>query len=428
MIFAFACNYDFEYFCRRIDMDSDYIDILKRWERDIADPAIYEHLDYFFPRYQFRRVHGTSSKDHWASRYKLDLSLPKMRRAEKTVVYASDFLFREQGEWDNPVRVIDKLMQDEHLSSIYETYKFVDTRLGLGMPLPDSPKVARVIAKAGQRARILAEMMEYFSSCLATDKSAKAGRVRSYLRQERGFSLEEAGTLHLGFVPSWNQVIRHFTLDLKYSFEDVNAACPVMSEGRTSVGTIHVLAIPFLRGGKPDGFIFRRIDDSLEGPKYLVNAGLDRKSAFFNIPSAVTGDLIVVEGEMDALKATASGVPGVVAIGGSEIAGDRRRQVEDAFARGARRIILCLDLDAMRDEAAQPNFAARHEHLMKSVHTIKDVDPRFEEIYVVQFPEITDPDEYIRSRGVEAFHSLLHEAVPYWKYLYEYMLALNSRS
>ena len=410
-------------------MGSDYIDILKRWERDIADPAIYEHLDYFFPKYQFRRMHSGSSKyDHWASRYKLDLSLPKQRRAEKTVVYASELRFREQGEWDIPVRVIDKLMQDYNLPSMFEAYKFVDSRLGLGMPVPDSPEVNKVIAKVDQRARILTEMMEYFSSCLATDKSAKASRARAYIKQERGFSLEEAGRLHLGFVPSWNQVIRHMTLHLNYPFEDVNAACSVMSDGRTSVGAVHVVAIPYLRGGRPDGFIFRRIDDSLEGPKYLVNSGLDRKSAFFNIPSVVSGDLIVVEGEMDALKATASGVPNVVAIGGSEIAGDRRRQVEDALDRGTRRIILCLDLDAMRDEAAQPNFAARHEHLMKSVHTIKDINPGFEEIYVVQFPEITDPDEYIRNRGGEAFLSLVREAVPYWKYLYEYMSALESRS
>lgn len=53
---------------------------------------------------------------------------------------------------------------------------------------------------------------------------------------------------------------------------------------------------------------------------------LDRKSAFYNITADPDPkDIVVVKGEMDALCATAAGIENVVAIGGSEITGERRR-------------------------------------------------------------------------------------------------------
>ena len=57
---------------------------------------------------------------------------------------------------------------------------------------------------------------------------------------------------------------------------------------------------------------------------------------------------------------------------------------------------------------------------MKCVHTIKDVEPSFEEIYIASFDTPSDPDEFIRKNGVEAFRKMIVDAVPYWEYLYEY--------
>ena len=181
-----------------------------------------------------------------------------------------------------------------------------------------------------------------------------------------------------------------------------------------------MLSIPYECGGVVKGFLFRRIDDSKDGPKYLANADLDRKSVFFNIKAdRDPKDIVVVEGEMDALKATSEGIANVVAIGGSEIAGDRCHQVEDALRRGVKKITLCLDLDSKKD-SGEANIGARHSHIMKSVHTIKDVEPTFDEIYIASFDSPSDPDQFIRDNGVEAFKRLLNDAVPYWEYLYRY--------
>ena len=84
-----------------------------------------------------------------------------------------------------------------------------------------------------------------------------------------------------------------------------------------------------------------------------------------------------------------------------------------------KKITLCLDLDSKKD-SGEANIGARHSHIMKSVHTIKDVVPTFDEIYIASFDSPSDPDQFIRDNGVEAFKKLLNNAVPYWEYLYSY--------
>lgn len=403
-------------------MEDAYLDILKDWERNVAFPALYEHLDEFFPPFQFKRKDVGGARDRWVSPYKMNMSLPKRHVQEKTVVQRSDMRFRENGEWHDGISVVDRIMQEMHLSSVYEVDKFIAERLSLTMPKPDSKEVAEAISKSRRRASLLDTLQGYFSWNLANNESRKATSVRQYLKKQRGFTSEQASSLGLGFVPDWNKVVRYVTIDKKFRLEDLDEVCGVRNpEGHSSVGTKHILSIPYVCGGSLKGFIFRRVDDAADGPKYIATPGLDRKSAFFNMPKSLTRkDIVVVEGEIDALKATAEGIPNVVAIGGSEISGDRRLQLEDAFRRGVEKITLCLDLDPEKEDPSRGNLASRHQHLMRTLHTVKDVAPAFEDVYVAPFAEPADPDEFIRGRGAEAFNELLSQAMPYWTYLYRY--------
>ena len=403
-------------------MEDAYIAILKDWEHKVAYPALYEHLDEFFPPFMFKRMQKGGARDHWASPYKMDMSRPRIQNKEKTVVYRSELRFREQGNWNGGLSVVDRIMQEVGLSSVYEVDKFIAERLSLDMPKPDSQEVAEAVSKFQRRAALLDTLQSYFSWNLANNVSRKAGSVRQYLKKQRGFSSEQASRLGLGFVPDWNVVVRFVTIEKKFRIEELDEVCGIRNpEGRSSVGTKYILSIPYVCGGSLKGFMFRRIDDTAEGPKYIATPGLDRKSAFFNIPKTLTRkDIVIVEGEMDALKATAEGVPNVVAIGGSEISGDRRHQLEDAFRRGVERITLCLDLDPEKEDTSRGNLASRHQHLMRTLFTLKDVAPEFEDLYVAPFSEPADPDEFIRSRGAEAFRQLLDQALPYWTYLYRY--------
>lgn len=403
-------------------MSDQYYQQFSQWVENTGFQAVYDRLDVLFPAYEFRRKNpGSADRDHWASRKKMDLTLPKRRNAEKTVVYRFDMNFREQGEWDTINKTVFEMLEKElGVSGLFPIFDELDRRYSLGMPREDSAAFKARKSASQRRQELLSELRKYFVWNLMNNTSAKAEAVRRYLRKEREFTLRQAESLGLGFVPDWSKVVANITLKCGYSYEELEDACNVMGEsGKTTVGKSHTLAIPYECAGELKGFLFRAIGDDFV-PKYRANTGLDRKGAFFNIPADRNPkDIVVVEGEFDALKATSIGVEGVVAIGGSELAGDRIAQVEDALSRrGVRGIILCLDLDTDRD--GNPNSEGRFNHVMASVHTIKDVDDRFDDIRVVRFPYPTDPDEYIRKEGADAFRQLLDEAVPYWQYLYEY--------
>ena len=391
---------------------SEFLDILKDWEKTEVNPVIYENIDVLFPSYGFVRVGRGGDRDHWASPLKLDLTSPKTSTKEKTVVSACDFKFREQGDWDNAIGVIDKLMEDYGYSSVYDLYRAMADRFGLLMPVSGASA-----GKSGdKRVKLLEALSDYFRWNLANNNGAACRMTREYLAG-RGFTQDWIDALGFGFVPSWDKVESYITsARMRFTREELDEACKVTSDdGYTTVGKKHVLAIPYRCGGVLKGFLFRAVDDGTQ-PKYKANTGLDRKSSFFNIGAGRDEkDIIVVEGEMDALTATAAGIPDVVAIGGSDISGERRAQIYDALGRNTRKITLCLDLDAGND--GKPNGVKRFNAVRRSLHTIFDVSPSFNNVYVACFPEITDPDEYIRTHGKEAFLTVIRKAAPWWEYL-----------
>ncbi len=412
-------------------MDGTYLDILKDWERSVADSVVYEHLDSLFPAFGFRRLGEGGPSDRWASRRKLDLSLPRRRTAEKTVVFRSDMRFREQGEWDSAVGVMDMYMRDRGFAGIYDAYRAVSAELGLVMPQPSDASVTRTVAAKARRDSLLETLREHFTWNLAHNSSRKAAAVRSYLKTMRGFPLRDALRIGLGFVPEWEKVVRFVTLEKGFTKSELDSACGVPKDryGRTPVGRTHVLAIPYVCGGLLKGFLFRRTDEGLSGPKYFATTGLDRKSVFFNMPQvSSSGHIVVVEGEMDALKAASVGFGDVVAIGGADLSGGRRSQVADALGRGVGGITLCLDLDPLAEEPGRGDIAARHARIMKCIHAIKDVNPSFDNISIASFASPTDPDEFIRTRGAAAFRELVESAGPWWEYLYRYMTGAGMKS
>jgi len=167
---------------------SEYLDILKAWERRVANPFIYEHLDAILPAWKFRRLQAGSSRDRWASPLKMDLSEPKRRVAEKTVVSALDMKMREQGDWANSVSVVDVIMREKGFENVFQLYSWFSDRYALDMPMPDSYAVKSAVRRNERRRGLLETLRDYFAWQLANSKTEKAGRTRQYLRKARGFS------------------------------------------------------------------------------------------------------------------------------------------------------------------------------------------------------------------------------------------------
>lgn len=393
---------------------SDYLDILKEWEQNTANPVIFDHIDVLFPAYRFV-LRNTKNGRRWASPEKLDLSTPHHPNKEKTVV-CEDLYFREQGEWTEPVGIVEMLRNEYGLGNMYDVYRWVASRFCLDMPLPGG----REEKVRNRRQALLQKLEDYFVWNLWNSPNPKRQKVLDYLHG-RDFSDDQIRALRFGFVPSWEKVETYITSEKSgFSMNEMDEYCKVRGpKGTTSVGYLHTLAIPYRCGGDLKGFLFRLVEPSDMAAKYKATTDLDRKTCFFNMPADRNDkDIVIVEGEMDALMATSWGVENVVAIGGSDISGDRRTQLYDALGRGVKEITLCLDLD--EDNEGKPNYEKRFKNNMKTIRTILDVCPSFDAIYVARFPFPSDPDEFIRNNGVEAFCDLLYDAPEWWRYIYEY--------
>lgn len=390
-------------------MEQDYIEQLKEWERQVANPYIYDHLDELLPQFSFtmsRNVNGRT----WVSPYKLDMSAPKTKTQRKTFCQERDLTFlREQGDWNNGeghtvevIRLIGEQLGTWN-GGPYNTYKELSDRYLLNMP--KSKGEGREQWKIQNRKEsLLRDLMSYFQWNLHnTDKGKK---VMDYLTTKRGFNEEFIDSVGFGAVPSW-KTVESYMEKREFTPKELKEVCPVQD----CVGDTHVLSIPYLCGGKVKGFLFRVIDHNGEN-KYSATIGMDRQSEFVFVSGLRNvSDLIVVEGELDSLTATFNGVKNVVSIGGSNI---RKEQVVNVMKKNVNRITLCLDMDETKD--GQLNREKRLKMVRSSVKTIQEVNPDFTQIYVTQLNEVIDPDEFIRNHGVGEFKNLIDIAVPYWKY------------
>jgi DNA primase len=136
----------------------------------------------------------------------------------------------------------------------------------------------------------------------------------------------------VGYVPSIRDLLLHLTNEIGYPVAEVQ---DLITD--TRIGDSHRLAIPYRDpSGRIRGMVFRTTTGA--DPKYLYSAGLEKKTILFNL-KAITGtkDLVIVEGVLDALHATAAGMANVVAIGGAGSA-LTKEHVETAIKYGAKKL------------------------------------------------------------------------------------------
>lgn len=405
------------------DLKSVYGD----WKKQHLLPALFERLDELFPEYEFRRKRGASG-ERWVSPLKIDLTNPKVKTPEKTVVSYPDMKFREQGDWERGVGVIDLYMQRSGIDDFGEACRELAARLCIPFPAAGGGETyVRTREEDSKRRLILETLEDYFCwNLLNNTQSFRAGHVRDYLTKTRGFTVDDLKALRLGYVPDWPKVLAYIASRREHFSEaEVNAACPVLSdEGTTPVGTVFPLAIPYRCGGELRGFLFRRIKG--EGQKYFAVRGMERKDRFFGVPERIgEGDtVVVVEGEIDCLRIRSLGKEGMVpvAIGGDSVTGNRRAQMDDLLGRGVARLVFWLDMDATNGGGA--NVYKRYIKTLASVHTVKDIDIGFEEIYVADtgVEWIGDPDSFISEFGKEKFLEVIEKAAPYPEYFSKYWM------
>ncbi len=363
------------------------------WIKYTLYPELFNYIDTAFPEHRFLKT-----TRGWQSATYLDGT--GHNRKDKTVISAAAIgRIMEQGGAN--LSLIDYIMQRDSLEFKEATEKLA-AAAGLQLPKLNYEDTEYYKQQEFQRG-ILESANEYFKWCLYNSKNADI--VQKYL-ELRGYSLADSEGMELGFIPSQKQLFEH--LQKSYSEDSIKESLKIRNDSR--IGTSHKLTIPFRSGGILKGFKFRAISNE-DKPKYLNSTGLDKTSSFFNI-SGLKGDkdLIVVEGDLDALHATIRGIDNVVATAGSNITPE---QISDAKRRGAKSITLCFDQDVNFDQ-----------NVLKALQILESEQDL--KVYIASLPKNptgkTDPDSLIKEQGVEAFKAVIDEALRDYKYRLQFII------
>jgi DNA primase catalytic core len=361
------------------------------WIKYELYPSLFEVIDRALPEHNFKRYSGG-----WRSNTYLDGSQHK--RADKTVITnkAPGLILEQGGE---ALSIIDYVMRRDRVGLI-EAVKYLAKITAQNLP-NSSPEEVETYRKSKEKTTLLEACNSYFNYMLTEDTTEEEkDKVIKYLTS-RGYSIENIKTMELGYIPSQDRLFKYLKKN-GYELETIEK----MFKPDSRIGTTHRLTIPYRSGGNIKGFKFRTLGDST--PKYLNSTDLDKSGGFFNI-TGLRGDkdLIIVEGELDSLHATARGLENIVALGGSSINSD---QIKDSIKRGAKQFTICLDREKGKEQETTKKINSAIDTILRESN----------KIFIAELPDLgkdkTDPDSYIKEKGIENFKEIIARARPYYKY------------
>ncbi len=265
--------------------------------------------------------------------------------------------------------------------------------------------------KLQQRALQLAA--EYFQAQLRSDVGTNA---RAYLAG-RGLSEETIAEFRLGYAPpGWENLGRHLSSNKNLPVDVLREVDLVRARERSGgfYDTFrNRIIFPILDPtGRVLGFGGRALDPD-DPAKYLNSAEtpvFHKGRQVYGLPQArqamgEAGYVVLVEGYTDVIALHQAGFRQAVAALGTALTEDHVR----LLGRYVETVVLCYDADT-----AGQNAALRNLEVFERV----GVDAQ-----VVALPGGVDPDEFIRSRGLEAWEELLKTRFSLAEYQLEMIFA-----
>lgn len=352
-------------------------------------PALFHRVREAFPEMDFQPYKGG-----WASPYKLSGERSHDGRKEKSVITPRQpQRVLEQGGENRDL--ITFYMERNNLSRPIDAIKALCSICGLTLPETGDAESYRLWQEKQERLERAASQM---AAALYSDEGAA---TLNYLRG-RGYSDEFIKWGGFGFVaPSLLPELRE-----------------IFKDGTTfpyGAGSSHTLAISYRTGGRVRGFVFRSINSHASGGKYLdvfISKKDTKNYHLFGLTGLkLTGngerdrDITIVEGEIDALRASFCGVPNVVAASGGNVS---REALQEAKRRGVKRVTLLFDTEAT--EQGQKATDSKIEKAISSI-TEEGLTP-----FVCSLPSPdggkVDADSYLQNNTGEQLQKIVEEALP----------------
>lgn len=365
---------------------------ITEWIKDELYPNLFERIDSAFPEHNFRRFAGGWRSNTYRN------GDPHSRPDKTVITTKAPGVIFENGL--GGMSIIDYVIDRDGIDFSDAIRKLSDLA-GVDLPPMENTEAYQEYKK---KSDILEDCDSYFIYCINNATSAK--ETLQYLNG-RGYSDEDIKALGIGYIPSFEK-LKDYLITIKgYSNQDVFKHLGIGPD--TGIGSDYKLTIPYRSAGSIKGFKFRAITDDIK-PKYKNTFGLDKSSSFFNLKS-IKGDkdIILVEGELDALHATIKGIDNVVATGGNTVT---QEQVLDAVRRGAKKFTICFDSDPGKE----------NETVNKITSIIQVIlDAGVNSIYIAELPNKTDKkvdvDSFLNNYGPNALQLVLDNSVSYYNYL-----------
>lgn len=339
-------------------------------------PAIYNNLSRVFPEMSFRQVRGG-----WESHLALFCREPNSYRHDKCVVTKRQprYILEQGGD---TIELIEYYRQSRNLTSREDAIQAISTLLGLTPPpMPESPDYKAYRERQDRLTKLVSTMQQELFT------RPEAAAALAYLKDGRGYSEELIRGLGLGWC----------------SPETASELRQLCKEGAVPT-TANYVAIPYISTGKVKGVIFR--NTSKDGAKYLdsfVSKDATKRYSLFGLtglPLTGTGehdrDIVVVEGELDALRAQYAGLENVVGAAGKNLS---QEALSEAKRMGVERVILLLDYDKGSDKKAE---------IKRALGTIRALGLTG---IVASFPEEgekVDTDSYLATHSAEELMGLIY--------------------
>ena len=248
------------------------------------------------------------------------------------------------------------------------------------------------------------------ASLFSNDPGAKA--ALQYFTEQRKLSIATIKHFGLGYAPNSFDVFSNYMLKKGYTRDELVAGflCGRSEKGNYFDAFRNRVMFPIIDvAGNVIAFGGRVMDDSKPKYKNSSDTPVFKKSRnLFALNFArhtCSETLILCEGYMDVIALHSVGITNAVATLGTAITSEQAR----VMSRYTKRVIISYDAD----EAGQ-KAAARAIKLLEEVGL---------EVSVLKVSGAKDPDEYIKTHGVEKFKEVISNAKSKFEYNFDSVLA-----
>ncbi len=245
---------------------------------------------------------------------------------------------------------------------------------------------------------------KFFNTCLFSNHP-DAVQALKYFTEKRKLSLATIKHFGLGYAPNSFDVFTKHMTKLGYTMDELVAGFLV---GKSDRGTYfdafrNRVMFPIIDvSGNVIAFGGRVMDDSKPKYKNSSDTPVFKKSRnlfALNFARLNCEDcLILCEGYMDVIALHSVGITNAVATLGTAITSDQAR----VMSRYTKKVIISYDADEAGQKAAK-----------RALQLLEEVGL---EVSVLSVPGAKDPDEYIKTYGVEKFKSVIGNAKSKFEY------------